>query len=130
MDANEILKFCDAVRAKEGWVFKILDEKRGLGKKWATEAGLWIPSSAEAETQTNVVLAELKAEARRILAVDYAIHLRSSYRLLERSVPFDTVSKDTAESVCYQRQSKDGLRDPDLKDIAGVFVSDAAVATR
>ncbi|KAL0961438.1 hypothetical protein HGRIS_006383 [Hohenbuehelia grisea] len=130
MDATEILKFCDAIRAKDGWAHKVLDEKRGLAKKWATEAGLWIPSSDEAEKQTNTVLDlfhQLKAEARRILAVDHAITLRSNYRLPERSVAFDAISKDVANSVSYQRQSKFGLRDPDLKDIVGVFVSDGVI---
>jgi len=35
----KLAQFCDAVRAKEQWFFKILDKDKDLGTKWANEAG-------------------------------------------------------------------------------------------
>lgn len=37
---EQLSQFQDAIRAKDNWVTKILDEKRGLMTKWAVEAGL------------------------------------------------------------------------------------------
>ena len=36
---RKVEQFCEAVRAKQKWYFKILDEERDLGTKWAQEAG-------------------------------------------------------------------------------------------
>lgn len=37
---EKIAQFQEAVRDKDNWVFKILDKKHDLGRKWAFEAGL------------------------------------------------------------------------------------------
>lgn len=37
---EDIAKFCDAIRQKPGWPFKLLDESKGLAVKWAMEAQL------------------------------------------------------------------------------------------
>lgn len=39
---EKLSRFQDAIRAKDNWVTKVLDERRGLAKKWAVEAGLWV----------------------------------------------------------------------------------------
>jgi hypothetical protein len=36
----KLTAFYDAVRSKSDWLFKILNEKHDLGRKWAVEAGL------------------------------------------------------------------------------------------
>lgn len=38
--SQTLAQFVDAVREKNDWVRKILDEDRGLAQKWAIEAGL------------------------------------------------------------------------------------------
>ncbi len=38
--SDDIEKFCDAIRQKPGWPFKLLDESKGLAVKWAMEAQL------------------------------------------------------------------------------------------
>lgn len=37
---DAVSTFCDAIRKKSGWPFKLLDESKGLATKWAMEAQL------------------------------------------------------------------------------------------
>lgn len=39
-DPDDVLTFCDAIRKKPRWPFKLLDESKGLAAKWAMEAQL------------------------------------------------------------------------------------------
>ncbi|KAL0961447.1 hypothetical protein HGRIS_006392 [Hohenbuehelia grisea] len=126
MNSGNFAGFCNAIRAKDGWVVKLLNEQQNLATKWAMEAGLWSPGTTMDEGLAATI-EELKAEARRIRAIDLTVDLSGTRRLPERQIPFQDIHKDVSTSVCYQRASKYGLRDPGLKDIVGVFVSDGIV---
>ena len=45
-EKSEVQRFCQAVRAKEKWYLKILDQERDLGTKWAQEAGRLQPDTS------------------------------------------------------------------------------------
>lgn len=53
---EKLAQFCDAIRSKENWVFKILDDTQGLGTKWATEANLLQPNDDSSDESNPVVM--------------------------------------------------------------------------
>ncbi len=52
---EQLSQFQDAIRAKDNWVTKILDEKRGLMTKWAVEAGLLAKDQPVLEDDETIV---------------------------------------------------------------------------
>jgi hypothetical protein len=64
--AARIAAFCEAIRSKDGWEEKILDEKSSLGLKWAKEAELlqpgypWPDTSVELNQGDQQVLEALR----------------------------------------------------------------------
>ncbi|KAL0961439.1 hypothetical protein HGRIS_006384, partial [Hohenbuehelia grisea] len=126
MISPNLAAFRNAIYAKNDWVFKLLDHMQDLATKWAMEAGLWSPGT-DMDEELSASIEELKQEARRIRAVDFAVDLSGNHRLPERQIPFQDISRDVALSLCYQRRSGYGLQDPGFKDINGVFVSDGII---
>jgi hypothetical protein len=49
-----LAQFCDAVRAKPQWFFKILDKEKDLGRKWADEAALLEPETISDTGEPNI----------------------------------------------------------------------------
>ncbi|KAF7430750.1 hypothetical protein PC9H_006461 [Pleurotus ostreatus] len=133
-DVNEdIAKFCDAIRQKPGWPFKLLDESKGLAVKWAMEAQLLDDEQGINDVKLPVVqaLRDLKAEASRIVALDYASQLlQPSVRAVEgqREIPFGKIDRDVTNTVKFARRSKYSVTQPvELKEKLGVFVTDDLV---
>ena len=61
---DDLGSFGDAIRAKYGWEFMILDNERGLAFEWAVEAQLLesgaISSISESTHRTKMVLEYLR----------------------------------------------------------------------
>ncbi|KAL4268889.1 DUF4246 domain-containing protein [Pleurotus pulmonarius] len=131
--SDDIEKFCDAIRQKPGWPFKLLDESKGLAVKWAMEAQLLDDEQGINDDSLPVVqaLRDLKAEASRIVALDYASQLlQPSVRATEAhtEIPFSKIDRDVANAVKFARKSKYFVTQPvELKEKLGVFVTDDLV---
>ncbi|KAG5220756.1 4-coumarate CoA ligase [Salix suchowensis] len=127
---DDIAKFYDAIRQKPGWPFKLLDEPKGIAVKWAMEAQLLDDEQGINDVTLPVVqaLRDLKAEASRIVALDYASQLlQPSVRVAEgqREIPFGKTDGDVANAVKFARRSKYFATQPvELKEKLGVFVTD------
>ncbi|KAF9499584.1 hypothetical protein BDN71DRAFT_1441727 [Pleurotus eryngii] len=130
---DDIAKFYDAIRQKPGWPFELLDEPKGLAVKWAMEAQLLDDEQGINDVTLPVVqaLRDLKAEASRIVALDYASQLlQPSVRVAEgqREIPFGKIDGDVANAVKFARRSKYFATQPvELKEKLGVFVTDDLV---
>jgi hypothetical protein len=57
---DKLSVFRDAVRAKPNWYHKILNEERGLGRKWALEAHLLLPDESDQGDALDHVLASIE----------------------------------------------------------------------
>ncbi|KAJ8503099.1 hypothetical protein ONZ45_g11152 [Pleurotus djamor] len=117
----KIAQFCDAVRAKNQWVFKVAQ----LGEKWATEAGL-IQPRRNVDKRVTDALWELNAEAERIRIIDYRVNY-TPRSLPERDIDFKTIEEDVRAAVKLARTSTHTLRSHEPRDKAGIFVSDGLV---
>ncbi|KAF9064498.1 hypothetical protein BDP27DRAFT_1333464 [Rhodocollybia butyracea] len=123
---EHLAKFCEAVRDKEDWHIKVLDEVIVL--KWAIEAELAAPDSRVLEGDALEAVSDLRRSALAIrnLDCDISLNVRADSSLQH----FDETGLETdlQKTLKYARGSKYGLREPELKDKGlGVFVSDDLV---
>jgi hypothetical protein len=51
LTTTRLASFCDAVRAKKRWYYKILDDPSDLGLTWALEAGFFNTSDSSSEDE-------------------------------------------------------------------------------
>ncbi|KAF4583610.1 hypothetical protein EYR38_002365 [Pleurotus pulmonarius] len=125
MDADSALRrFCDAVRAKENWVHKVAK----LGEKWAQEANLddLVSEGGDVSERVRDTLWELRAEAERIRKIDHEINLHST-RLPERPIDLRQIKRESDASLAFVAESQFGIHPPELRDLAGIYVSDGLV---
>ncbi|KAJ8515478.1 hypothetical protein ONZ45_g7083 [Pleurotus djamor] len=116
-----LARFCDAVREKDRWFFKIQE----LGEKWAVEAKLIHPG-LEVDKRVVDTLWELNAEAERIRVLDHEIRFHSP-SLSTREIDFTRIESDVRASVKLARTSQIALRPHNPRDTVGIFVSDGLV---
>ncbi|KAF7428753.1 hypothetical protein PC9H_007985 [Pleurotus ostreatus] len=131
-DSDAVSTFCDAIRMKPGWPFKLLDESKGLATKWAMEAQLLHNEEAMNDESLLVVQAirDLKAEASRIVALDHSPQLlQASVHAEEghRDIPFEKIDQDVTDTLKFVRSSKYSIVQPKLREEVGVFVTDNIV---
>ncbi|KAL4255807.1 Protein of unknown function DUF4246 [Pleurotus pulmonarius] len=131
-DPGAISIFCDAIRKKPRWPFKLLDESKGLAAKWAMEAQLLDNEEAMNDGTLLVVQAirDLKTEASRIVALDYSPQLlQTSTRVGEghRDIHFQEIDKDVTNTLKFVRTSEYSIVQPKLREEVGVFVTDDLV---
>lgn len=140
-----LTKFCDAIRAKREWTFKILDD--GLAKKWAAEAQL-LAEGEELGDETATVTAtiryedavnspktdvslllvrvrELQAEARRIQIMDFKLYQGQGLPL--REIDLSKMDAEIRNALKYTRVAKYALQAPALKEDVGALISDGIV---
>jgi hypothetical protein len=137
VDSQYLAAFGDAVRGKEGWYTKIL-EQRNLAAKWVEEAQLpddplvhglirYAPrcfrSFLTAETRAT---SDLKSEARCIHMLDHTIRLISS-SLPDRPIDWEAIQADVNNSDNYLRFSKFGISAPRLYEDVGAYFADDVV---
>lgn len=76
-----------------------------------------------------MISSDLKAEASRIVALDYSPQLlQTSVHVEEgRDIPFQGIDKDVTNTLKFVRTSKYSIVQPKLREEVGVFVSDDLV---
>ncbi|KAG9221185.1 hypothetical protein CCMSSC00406_0007359 [Pleurotus cornucopiae] len=129
---DAVSTFCDAIRKKPGWPFKLLDKSKGLATKWAMEAQLLHNEEAMNDETLLVVQAirDLKAEASRIVALDHSPQLLQAGVHAEeghRDIPFQKIDQDVTDTLKFVRSSKYSIVQPKLREEVGVFVTDDLV---
>ncbi|KAJ8703404.1 hypothetical protein PTI98_002028 [Pleurotus ostreatus] len=125
---QQISQFCEKIREKPSWPFKVLDESKELAIKWAMEAQLLASEDEMKDDGLPVVQAihDLKAEARRIITLDYELRFEVQEPLQE-GVSFDKIDHDVTNALKFARESKYYIAQPQLKEKVGVFVTDDLV---
>ncbi|KAF4566608.1 hypothetical protein EYR36_012039 [Pleurotus pulmonarius] len=125
---EQISRFCEKIREKPSWPFKVLDESKELMIKWAMEAQLLGSEDEMKDDNLPVVQAirDLEAEARRIVALDYELRL-GVQEPPQEGVSFDKIDYNVTNALKFARQSKYYITRPQLKEELGVFVTDDLV---
>ncbi|KAJ7510454.1 hypothetical protein B0H11DRAFT_1959149 [Mycena galericulata] len=114
-------------RKRVQWYYKILDQTRNLGVKWAIEAGLAEPN-APMSAQVAGALEELEREAQKIIFCDFKIQLNEHVESGDVDSNIESFHSDILSSLRYAASSLYGVRAPTtLSEEVGVFFSDDLV---
>ena len=144
-EKSEVQRFCQAVRAKEKWYLKILDQERDLGTKWAQEAGRLQPDKCWADVDLAIrdaieyvfrtvmerlivcilLSRDLRGEASRIRVFDHTT--TPHYSRLARPVDYHQIDSDVLNALKYLRRATFAIQKARLRQDTGIFVSDGAV---
>ncbi|EJT99284.1 hypothetical protein DACRYDRAFT_23879 [Dacryopinax primogenitus] len=116
------LALAAAIRAKQNWPVKLLDEQRGVDQKWANEGKLLHQIDPDDVDRT---IRELKREASRILSLDPVI--RNEINIPADTYDWTAIDADIEAARERMRQFKYAVREPALKEHVGVRTADDLV---
>ncbi|KAE9388782.1 hypothetical protein BT96DRAFT_1025294 [Gymnopus androsaceus JB14] len=123
---EDLTHFCLAVKQKNNWERKVMDDKVAL--KWAVEAEL-VPLDSDVLTgEAFEAISELRRSILTIRQLDQNISLNPNLDVSSKLEDITSIDSDFKNALKYARGSKYGLCEPETKEWGlGVYVSDNLV---
>ncbi|KAG9220816.1 hypothetical protein CCMSSC00406_0002584 [Pleurotus cornucopiae] len=117
---GDVSQFCNVTRGKPSWVFKILDDSKGLASQCALEAQLL---RTEEDISDDALLVVQATRYCSQGTFDYSPQCGGKLEG-DRDTPFSTIDRDFRNMLKVAREAKHFFTESKLREKVGAFVTD------